>query len=110
MPQWWLTSPVEKPANRGAIAFLLNLLIEPQRYNSFPVAAEELADYGLLEPKAVITLQPSAAQPYQLSLGTEYFDQTNIYGRLNDEDIVLVLPLEFRHGVTRQFSEWVEGS
>ncbi|ANV85006.1 hypothetical protein AWQ21_11850 [Picosynechococcus sp. PCC 7003] len=108
--QWWLTSPVEKPANRGAIAFLLNLLIEPQRYDSFPVAAEELADYGLLAPKAVITLQTSAAQPYQLSLGTENFDQTKIYGRLNDENIVLVLPLEFRHGVTRQFSEWVEGS
>ncbi|WP_030007604.1 DUF4340 domain-containing protein [Picosynechococcus sp. NKBG042902] len=110
VPQWWLTSPVEKPANRGAITYLLNLLIEPQGYASFSVASEELADYGLLEPKAVVTLQTAATQPSQLSLGTENFDQTKIYGRLNDENIVLVLPLEFRHAVTRQFSEWVDES
>ncbi|WP_051352899.1 DUF4340 domain-containing protein [Picosynechococcus sp. NKBG15041c] len=104
--QWWLVEPVEVVANRGAIAFLLNLLTEPQPYEAFLSEATTLGDYGLAPPYATITAQTQGGQQTQLTLGTENFDRTKIYGRLDAQETVLVLPLDFRNGVMRPLSEW----
>ncbi|MBV5259623.1 DUF4340 domain-containing protein [Synechococcus moorigangaii CMS01] len=105
--QWWLTTPITAPANRGAIAYLLNLLVEPQPQRQFSVAATQWADYGLAIPTATIIVQTQTEQRYQLDLGAENFDQTKIYGRLGESAKVLILPIEFRYGITRSLSEWV---
>jgi hypothetical protein len=104
--QWWLIHPIEAPANRGAIAFLLTLLTEPQPYETFPVAQGDLATYGLASPYAVITVITQGGERFRLALGIENFDRTKIYGHLNNQANVLLLPLDFRNGVTRQPREW----
>jgi hypothetical protein len=79
---WWLTAPYEWPADRNAIAGLINTLELLEHETSFPVAelaqsGRTLADYGLADP--VLTLQfTSAGRSYTLKIG----DTTEVGNRL----------------------------
>lgn len=106
----WLVSTPQQPtpqqANRGAISFLLNLL-QYQGNELFAVTAAALQDYGLTEPYATLTMRLTDGGDRRLSLGSENFDGTKIYGRVDDELTVWVLPIDFRNAVTREVTEWL---
>lgn len=106
--QWSLVEPERQLANRGAIAFLLELLVNYQGEEPFTVTAAQLADYGLTEPYCTITVKLVDGSERKLILGSENFDQTKIYALTDGGDAVWILPLDFKNAVTREFTEWIE--
>jgi hypothetical protein len=78
---WWLTQPIEWPANPNGIARVLSELQLLEHQTSFAVAdlakgGQSLADYGLVAPAMTFTF--TAAADYALRLG----DRTEIGNRL----------------------------
>ncbi|MDP1581106.1 MAG: DUF4340 domain-containing protein [Candidatus Didemnitutus sp.] len=79
---WWLTQPIEWPANPNAISRILNELQFLEHETSFAVAdlekgSQSLADYGLAEPALVFTFT-SGRREFSLKIG----DRTEIGNRL----------------------------
>lgn len=79
---WWLTQPIEWPANPNAISRVLNELQFLQHETSFAVAdlakgGQSLADYGLENPALTFTFA-SGGLDYVLKVG----DRTEIGNRL----------------------------
>ncbi len=79
---WWLTAPYEWPADRNAIAGLINTLELLEHDTSFPVAdlassGRSLADYGLADPTFTLGFT-SSGQAYTLKIG----DTTTVGNRL----------------------------
>ncbi len=79
---WWLTQPIEWPANPNAIARVLSELQLLEHQTSFAVAdlakgGQSLADYGLAAPAMTFTFS-AAGRDYALRLG----DRTEIGNRL----------------------------
>lgn len=80
--EWWLTAPIEWPANQNAIDRILNELQFLRHETAFPVAGlartgQTLADYGLADPALTFTFT-SAGRDYALKLG----DDTKLGNRL----------------------------
>ena len=79
---WWLTAPYEWPADRNAIAGLINTLELLEHETSFPVAdlassGRSLADYGLADPTLILDFT-SSGRAYTLKIG----DTTTVGNRL----------------------------
>lgn len=79
---WWVTQPVEWPANRNAIDSICNALQTLEHETSFAVAdlaksGQSLADYGLADPALVFTFT-AASKTFTLKIG----DNTKIGNRL----------------------------
>ncbi len=79
---WWLTAPYEWPADRNAIAGLINTLELLEHETSFPVAdlassGRSLADYGLADPTLILEFT-SSGRAYTLRIG----DTTTVGNRL----------------------------
>ncbi len=79
---WWLTQPIEWPANPNAISRILNELQFLEHETSFAVddlekGGQSLADYGLAEPALVFTFT-SGGRDFSLKIG----DRTEIGNRL----------------------------
>ncbi|MSU46838.1 MAG: DUF4340 domain-containing protein [Lacunisphaera sp.] len=79
---WWLASPHDWPADRNAIAGIINELQFLEHETSFAVADliasnQTLADFGLVEP-AITLAFTSAGKSYTLKIG----DDTRIGKRL----------------------------
>jgi hypothetical protein len=79
---WWLTAPYEWPADRNAIAGLINTLELLEHETSFPVAdlapsGRSLADYGLADPTLILEFT-SSGRAYTLKIG----DTTSVGNRL----------------------------
>ena len=79
---WWLTQPIEWPANPNAIARVISDLQFLEHITSFSLADvikgnRSLADYGLAEPAMTFTFT-SGAKDYPLLVG----DRTEIGNRL----------------------------
>lgn len=79
---WWLTQPIDWPANPNAISRVLTELQFLEHQTSFAVAdlakgGQSLADYGLQAPALTFTFT-SAGRDYALRLG----DRTEIGNRL----------------------------
>jgi len=70
---WWLTQPVEWPANPNAITRLVNELQFLEHFASFAVtdlakSGQTLADYGLAEPAYTVAFTASG-KTYELKVG-----------------------------------------
>lgn len=79
---WWLSAPMEWPANPNAISRVLHELQFLEHETSFAVAdlakgGQSLADYGLAEPAMTFTFT-SGGRDYALKIG----DRTEIGNRL----------------------------
>ena len=79
---WWLTQPYDWPANRNAVAGIVNELQFLEHETSFAVkdlakSGQSLADYGLESPALTLSFT-SANQTYRLKIG----DSTKIGNRL----------------------------
>ncbi|HEY1792503.1 MAG TPA: DUF4340 domain-containing protein [Opitutaceae bacterium] len=84
---WFLTSPVEWPANPAAVSHILNELQGLENVTSFPTReleknGQKLADYGLDQPKLTLSFtsgdDPSSAKESVLRIG----DTTKVGDRL----------------------------
>jgi hypothetical protein len=80
---WWLTQPLEWPANPHAVSSIIHELQLLENVSSFSTKdlasnSMTLADYGLDRPKLTVTFASGEAPPTTLRIG----DSTNIGNRL----------------------------
>ena len=80
---WWLTQPLEWPANPHAVSSIIHELQLLENVSSFSTKdlasnSMTLADYGLDRPKLTVTFASGDAPPTTLRIG----DSTNIGNRL----------------------------
>ncbi len=83
---WWLTSPLEWPANIHAVNSLINELRLLDNVSSFNVAdlapaGQKLADFGLEKPRLTVTFGSgdAGAAPSTLRIGDTTKDGTRLY-------------------------------
>lgn len=107
MRQWRMLVPQKQLANQGAVSFLTNLLTQYSGAKPFPVKVSQLADYGLDGARVQLTINLVDGSHRVLTLGKLNFDETKIYGRIDQELAVWVLPLDFWNAVNREPNEWI---
>jgi hypothetical protein len=105
---WQMKKPLEMPANRSAISFLIDLLVDSQPKRSFPISLGKLTDYGLEHPNTTIVVTLLNHQIHQIQLGQPEPQGHKVYALVDKRPLVYLLPIEFAYAVDRQLSEWQE--
>lgn len=107
---WRMKQPEGTPAEEGAIAFLLDLLLKENTSKTFTVETENLTLYGLDQPSVRINIELKNNTKHQIVLGNPTFDEESIYAQINpdenQETEVYILPIDFQYAVERPLSEW----
>lgn len=107
---WRMKQPEGRPAEEGAIVFLLDLLVKESNPKTFEVETDKLQTYGLTNPSTTINLELTDNTTHRIILGKPTFDQEDIYAQIDPQDTektqVYVLPINFQNAVERPLSEW----
>jgi Domain of unknown function (DUF4340) len=117
---WQITEPEKVPANDGQVAFLLNLLATAKSDRRLTVPVSRLAEFGLDQPTATITVQLTNQQTHQMRLGLPNFDRKLVYAQIDppaetkpetkpdmkQEVTVLLVPFDFYSAIDRPLSDW----
>ncbi len=113
---WQMTQPQRVTAERAAVQFLTNLLVEGRydRTRSINASEATLEEYGLTDPIARIRIyRHSQPQPLTLFLGDMTLDERWVYGTFADPETatgsvdIMALPIEFKYAVERNLGEWI---
>ncbi|MEM9451447.1 MAG: DUF4340 domain-containing protein [Cyanobacteria bacterium P01_E01_bin.6] len=112
---WKMVQPETFLASDASVSFLLNLLATGESDRTFAVSADELGDFGLADPQAMIDIVLQDETSHQIVLGDFDFSQQSMYARVDAEivdaaaadtvDIVLV-PTTFDAAVNRSVEDW----
>lgn len=112
--RWQLRLPDPKTVSEPALIFVINLLRGIDRRQDFTAPASRLADYGLVPPRATLTLQQKNGQTQQLWLGDPNFQGQSLYAVINPTNplpqtvkISLVSP-SFADVVKRSPQDWLK--
>lgn len=110
--KWQMKEPSDTPASSASVAYLLNLLETGRSDRTISVPTTQLAEYGLNEPLAAISVTLNNAETHQLILGKPDFNRTFLYALADppakskgNVNVLLVSP-DFTNAVNRQLSEW----
>lgn len=96
--RWQVAEPAGSAATSDLISALLSAVLDTR---AEPVVADptDLAEFGLEQPSARITLDRSAGAPVVLLLGGTNPAETGVYGRLEGNPQVVLLGLNVRYYV-----------
>ncbi|MGB8700034.1 MAG: DUF4340 domain-containing protein [Thermosynechococcaceae cyanobacterium] len=110
---WQLTSPQSGPADDGTVSFLLNLLATGTSERTLEVDAKELKSFGLDQPPVTLNIQLKNKTTHQLVLGTQTFNQSSVYARVDPKPpsagqkiAIALVPTGFLDATSRPFAEW----
>lgn len=112
-PGWRMTEPKDVPASDPSVAFLLNLLVEGKSDRIIPnVPPENLKDYGLDKPQAMVTVRLKNDETHEILLGKPDFNNSFLYAQVDpfsdksQQSNVFLVPMDFEYAVNRPLSEW----
>jgi hypothetical protein len=112
-PGWRMTEPKDVPASDPSVAFLLNLLVEGKSDRIIPnVPPENLKDYGLDKPQAMVTVRLKNDETHEILLGKPDFNNSFLYAQIDpfsdksQQSNVFLVPMDFEYAVNRPLSEW----
>lgn len=110
--QWQLSVPLQVPAAESSVAFLTNLLATGQRQQTLNIRRDRLAEFGLDNPAATITITLQDQTQHRLVLGKPTFDRTLLYALIDpDKDAnelaVSLVSLQLMNAVDRDLKEWL---
>jgi hypothetical protein len=112
-PGWRMTEPKDVPASDPSVAFLLNLLVEGKSDRIIPnVAPENLKEYGLDKPQAMVTVRLNNDETHEILLGKPDFNNSFLYAQIDpfsdksQQSNVFLVPMDFEYAVNRPLSEW----
>ncbi|MEQ8386461.1 MAG: DUF4340 domain-containing protein [Coleofasciculus sp. A1-SPW-01] len=112
-PGWRMTEPKDVPASDPSVAFLLNLLVEGKSDRIIPnVSPENLKEYGLDKPQAMVTVRLNNDETHEILLGKPDFNNSFLYAQVDpfsdksQKSNVFLVPMDFEYAVNRPLSEW----
>ncbi|AFZ13917.1 hypothetical protein Cri9333_3078 [Crinalium epipsammum PCC 9333] len=109
---WQMKFPVDKPASDPSVAFLLNLLVSAKSDRILTVAADEIQQYGLDQPQAIVEIKLKNQQTHQLILGKSNFNNTFLYAQVDpptdkpQQRQLVLLTKDLENAVKRPLPEW----
>ncbi|OLP17171.1 hypothetical protein BST81_17635 [Leptolyngbya sp. 'hensonii'] len=109
---WYMEKPQAGAADEASIAYLLNLLATGKTQTTLTVPTARLAEFGLNQPLATITVSLSTPKTHRLILGKPDFSGKFLYAQADppthkvSEWSVLLVPIEFASAVDRPLAEW----
>lgn len=104
--EWWLTAPVETPADRDAVESLLQHLGELPRSAPVRGASEELERLGLKEPVATVILQGSDGERTGLRMGIRNDFHGQVYVQLLGQEAVQLTDGALAYQLERNLLQW----
>ncbi|MDM9381371.1 DUF4340 domain-containing protein [Chlorogloeopsis sp. ULAP01] len=111
-PQWLITSPQQAPASDAIVSYLMDLLVKGKSDRTLSIPADQLTEFGLVQPQATIVIVLKNQQTHQLTLGKPDFKGSFVYAQTNparqssgNVDVLLVSK-DFENAVNRELSEW----
>ncbi len=113
---WQMKFPVDAPASDPSVGFLLNLLVNAKSDRILTVAADEIQQYGLDQPQAIVEIKLKNQQTHQLILGKSNFNNTFLYAQADppadkpQQRQLVLLTKDFQNAVQRPLSEWKSSS
>jgi hypothetical protein len=111
-PGWRMKTPKDTPASDASVSFLLNLLVEGKSDRSFSIQTNQLPEYGLDKPLAIVKVQLKNQETHRLILGKPDFNRSFLYAQVDpppqtpQQLKVLLVPIDFEYAVKRPMSEW----
>ncbi|KNY29145.1 DUF4340 domain-containing protein [Pseudobacteroides cellulosolvens] len=106
--QWYLTEPLEGVANSGKLQPCLDGLPNLSATSIEEDKPKDLAEFGLDKPAYVMTLDTKQGTQ-KLYLGSEVIKGQEIYGKLEGNDTIFVLPLGSLDYLDMPLKDLVEG-
>ena len=109
---WQMKFPVDTPASDPSVGFLLNLLVNAKSDRILTVAADEIQQYGLDQPQAIVEIKLKNQQTHQLILGKSNFNNTFLYAQVDpptdkpQQRQLVLLTKDLENAVKRPLSEW----
>lgn len=85
-PVWKMDWPQPMEVSVPAVDFLLNALMTSKTDRDFDVEVQKLAEYGLAEPTAIMTIQLVTGKTHKLHLGNPDFKGDSIYALIDPAD------------------------
>lgn len=100
-----------EPANEAYVSFLLTVLANAEGDRAIATTPDSLAEYGLDNPLARLTLTRENGDVHELLVGSEDFTGSLVYVLVNspnptEELQVLLLPTNIRNAVDRPLEDW----
>lgn len=89
---WKLVAPIEARADEAAVEGLASELSSTQVERSLEPGLADWKDYGLENPNLKIALGLTDGRSLDLELGDKDFNQASVFGRIPNQEKVLVLP------------------
>jgi len=115
-PQWLIKSPILELANDGIVSYLMDLLVQGKIERILSIPANQLSEFNLDRPQAIIDIKLKNQQTHQLILGKPDFSGNFVYaevdpnlsksGNISSNINVLLVSKDFINAVNRQLSEW----
>jgi hypothetical protein len=99
-------------ANEAYVSFLLEQLVSDRSQQTLTATPEQIKEYGLNPPVAIIEVILKDQKIYQMILGKSEFSGNAIYAQINpplpetENQTVLVVSKNFQYAVDRTLEEW----
>lgn len=111
---WQMSTPEPVKANDASISFLLNLFPQATKKPEIPMDEANLSEYGLETPKATISITLDNGETYQINIGGNNFDNSQIYGLVKfppsapQSEGIFLMSKSFQYAVERPYEDWKE--
>jgi hypothetical protein len=99
-------------ANEAYVSFLLEQLVSDRSQQTLTATPEQIKEYGLNPPVAIIEVILKDQKIYQMILGKSEFSGNAIYAQVNpplpetENQTVLVVSKNFQYAVDRTLEDW----
>ncbi|GAB1544257.1 hypothetical protein NUACC21_69330 [Scytonema sp. NUACC21] len=110
--KWLMKSPEVAPTSDPIVGYLMNLLVEGTSDRTISISNNQLSEFGLDQPQAIIYIKLKNQQKHQLILGQPDFNRRFLYAQADPSTQakgninVLLVSTDFENAVKRNLSEW----
>ncbi|MCX7596333.1 MAG: DUF4340 domain-containing protein [Fischerella sp.] len=115
-PKWLMKSPQQAPASDAIVSYLMDLLVKGKSDRTLSISANQLPEFGLVQPQATIDIKLKNQKIHQLILGKPDFNRRFLYAQ-TDPGIksdgntnVLLVSTDFENAVNRELAEWKQST
>ncbi|NWF59281.1 MAG: DUF4340 domain-containing protein [Fischerella sp.] len=115
-PKWLMKSPHQAPASDAIVSYLMDLLVKGKSDRTLSISANQLPEFGLVQPQATIDIKLKNQKTHQLILGKSDFNRRLLYAQTDpgikpDGNVnVLLVSTDFENAVNRELSEWKQST
>jgi hypothetical protein len=109
---WEMKVPVQAHANQASVDFLLDRLATGKSDRTINITPAQLAEFGLDQPQATVTVRLDNQETHRLVLGKTDFSGRFLYAQANPTESpsqnlpVILVPFDFKNATQRPLSEW----